>query len=238
MRYSWIKAPIRIFAVLNTELVGNVYEEGDVSSDYYDTLAIVQVVNGTRYIPVITYIYWKETRSGEGYWLADEMGRGVADWFLYLTAGLQTIDGTKRENWTYNSPFQWNESPRVECYRDPGIMLAHWTDREDGLGRALVLNRAGVEALYRVGGSNARFCVTKFAPGETKEGSIEYAFWDYSEESKVQQGTTLRFWTVIFDFRGSGSGFSNYGGRDMWKNAYIYAPMFLEKYAPSIKVQP
>ena len=56
MRYSWIQAPIRIFAVLDTTLVGNVYASGDVRSDYYDTLAIVQVVSGTRYIPVITYI--------------------------------------------------------------------------------------------------------------------------------------------------------------------------------------
>ncbi|RLG79545.1 MAG: hypothetical protein DRO09_04260, partial [Thermoprotei archaeon] len=84
MRYSWIQAPIRIFAVLNTTLVGNVYTEGDVREDYYDTVAIVHVVNGTRYIPVITYVYWKYARRGRGYWLCTEMGRGIADWFAYV----------------------------------------------------------------------------------------------------------------------------------------------------------
>jgi len=92
MRYSWIKAPIRIFAVLNTEWVGSVYRDyGDtaLSDQYYATLAIVQIVNGTRYIPVITYIYWKNTQSDYGYWLCTEMGRGYADYFAYTAAGYQ-----------------------------------------------------------------------------------------------------------------------------------------------------
>ncbi|MEM3457745.1 hypothetical protein [Thermofilum sp.] len=233
MRYSWIQAPIRIFAVLNTTLVGNVYASGDVRSDYYDTIAIVQVVNGTRYIPVITYIYWKNTRSDEGYWLATEMGKGVADQFLYLTAGLQTIENKKLANWTYNSPFPWKETPRVECYPDPGIMLAHWSTTNN-IGRALVLNRDGVKKLGEIGGSDARFCTTKFAPGNVKQGSIEYAFWPSTTSKTVQQGRKLSYWAVLFDFRSSGPGFDNYGGEEMWKNAYIYAPMFLEDYAPRI----
>jgi hypothetical protein len=54
------------------------------------------VVNGTRYIPVITYVYWKNSRSGEGYWLVTEIEKGVADQFLYLTAGLQAIGNNAR----------------------------------------------------------------------------------------------------------------------------------------------
>ena len=233
MRYSWIQAPIRIFAVLNTTSVGNVYAYGDVRSDYYDTLAIVQIVNGTRYIPVITYIYWKNSRSGNGYWMATEMGRGVADWFLYLTAGLQAVGGVTRRNWTYNSPFQWRETPSVECFSDPGIMLTHWSS-SSGIGRALVLNWAGVNALRSIGGTYARFCTTKYAPGGTRQGSVEYVFWTYDDERTISQGTRLSFWTVIFDYRGSGPGFLSLGSSDMWKNAYIYAPMFLEGYAPRV----
>jgi hypothetical protein len=33
-------------------------------------------MNGTRYIPVITYVFWKNSRSGEGYWLVTEIKRG------------------------------------------------------------------------------------------------------------------------------------------------------------------
>ena len=234
MRYSWIRAPIRIFAVLNTSKVGNVYASGDVRSDYYDTLAIVQIVNGTRYIPIITYIYWKNGKSGYGYWMATEMGKGVADWFLYLTAGQQPIGGVRRENWTYNSPFEWRSTPSVECYQDPGIMLTHWTGSGSAIGRALVLNRAGVNALSGIGGTNARFCTTKYAPSGARQGSIEYVFWTHENSKTVSQGTRLSFWTVIFDYRSSGPGFLNLGSSDMWKNAYIYAPMFLENYAPKV----
>uniref|UniRef100_A0A7C4F974 Uncharacterized protein n=1 Tax=Thermofilum pendens TaxID=2269 RepID=A0A7C4F974_THEPE len=234
MRYSWIQAPIRIFAVLDTTQVGNVYASGDVRSDYYDTLAIVQIVNGTRYIPVITYIYWKNSRSGYGYWMATEMGRGVADWFLYLTAGLQAISGVTRRNWTYNSPFLWRETPSVECYPDPGIMLTHWSS-SSGIGRALVLNRAGVNVLRSIGGTYARFCTTKFAPGGARQGSIEYVFWTHDSSRTISQGTVLSFWAVIFDYGSSGPGFLSLGSSDMWKNAYIYAPMFLEDYAPRVK---
>ncbi len=232
MRYSWIQAPIRIFAVLNTTLVGNVYAGGDVRGDYYATLAIVQVVNGTRYVPIITYVYWLKSQEGKGYWMAAEMGRGVADWFLYLTAGLQAVGGVKLQNWTYNSPFPWRSDPPVECYPDPGVMLAHWSS---SLGRALVLNWAGVRALSSVGGSNARFCTTKFAPSGERQGSIEYAFWPYNVEETVGAGTLVRFWAVIFDFRAAGPGFLSTSTTDMWKNAYIYAPMFLEAYAPIVR---
>ncbi|AKG38776.1 hypothetical protein MA03_05135 [Infirmifilum uzonense] len=237
LRYSWIQAPIRIFALLNTTFVGNVYASGDVRSDYYATLSILSVVNGTRYVPVLTYVYWMNNQDGEGYWLATEMGRGVADWFLYLTAGLQAISNVKLQNRTYNSPFPWRSDPPVECYPDPGIMLAHWSWSGD-LGRALILNWNGVQKLYSVGGSDARFCTTKYAPGGTKQGSIEYVFWPSDVERTVNKGTLVAFWNVIFDFRSSGPGFGTYPGSDAWKNAYIYASMFLENYAPKVGPPP
>ena len=100
------------------------------------------------------------------------------------------------------------------------------------IDRAPVLNRAGVTALQNIGGSDARFCTTKFAPGGDKQGSIEYTFWPYTVTETTSSGLQLNYWTVIFDFRSSGPGFGNYGQNEMWKNAYIYTPMFLEKYTP------
>jgi hypothetical protein len=95
-----------------------------------------------------------------------------------------------------------------------------------------VLNRAGVTALRNTGGSNARFCTTKFAPGGDKQGSIEYTFWPYSVTKTTSSDLQLKYWTVIFDMRSSGPGFENYGQNEMWKNAYMYAPMFLKKNTP------
>jgi len=233
MRYSWIQAPIRIFAVLNTTKVGNVYTSGDVRSDYYDTLTIVQVINGTRYIPIVTYVYWKNSRSGSGYWMATEMGKGIADYFLYLTAGRQPIGGVTRANWTYNSPFEWRETPSVECYADPGFMITHWSASRN-IGRAIILSESGVSVLHSAGGSDSRFCTTKYAPGGARQGSVEYAFWDYTRTKAVSSGQIVRFWAVIFDYKISGPGFNSESATTMWRNAYIYAPMFLERYAPRV----
>ena len=229
MRYSWIQAPIRIFAVLNTTQVGNVYAAGDVRSDYYDTLAIVQVVNGTRYIPVITYIYWKNTRSGEGYWLATEMGRGYADYFAYTAAGYQY-----RQNQTFVYTYDdVSSSPGGVLIRpDPGALMAHWSS--GGVGRAVVLNKAAVQLLRSVGGSSASFSSTATAPGGQRQGSIEADFWPYTTSKTVQQGTLLRYWAVLFDFRSSGSGFLSLPASSAWQNAYIYTPTFLEDYAPRV----
>ncbi|ABL78318.1 hypothetical protein [Thermofilum pendens] len=237
LRYSWIRAPIRIFAVLNTTLVGNVYDYScnDVRSDYYDTLSIVQVVNGTRYIPVITYIYWKYSKSGYGYWMSTEMGKGIADYFLYLTAGFEG----GLPNQTYKFSFDYvKSSPRgVLCRPDPGFLITHWS-AVYSFGRALVLSQSGVQLLRSIGGNDARFCTTAYAPEGTRQGSIEYNFWPYSVYRSVGSGATLSFWTVILDYRAQGSGFLSVSSGDMWKNAYIYAPMFLEKYSPTVVKYP
>ena len=234
MRYSWIQAPIRIFAVLNTTLVGNVYREGDVRGDYYDTIAVAHIINGTRYIPVITCVYWKRSRLGYGYWLCTEMGRGVADWFAYINLDYDTGD----------TPFEWGHDDDcldwefdMSCWNgvnhepEPGFMLAHWTS---GVGRAVVLSQGGLETLYDVGREEA-FAVTMYAPHGLRQGSVEYVMWPYYRREQVEGGTLLRFWAVVFDFRGSGDGWLSTGVEDMWRNAYVYALMFLEDYAPLVR---
>ena len=224
MRYSWIQAPIRIFAVLSTTRVGNVYTSGDVRSDYYATLSIVSVVNGTRYIPVITYVYWMNTKSGNGYWMATEMGKGLADYIMYITISNQSNVYT----------FNYVQSQGVLVAGNPGLMATHWSV-SSSTGRALILNQRGLNALYNIGGDEASFCSTASAPGGAPQGSIEYAFWPYSEEATVASGSLVPFTSVIFDFRGNGGGFLSLSGSDMWKNAYIYTPMFLEKYYPTVR---
>jgi hypothetical protein len=189
----------------------------------------VQIVNGTRYIPVITYIYWKNSQSDYGYWLCTEMGSGYADYFAYTAAGYQY-----RQNQTFLYTFNdVSSSPGGVLIRpDPGVLMAHWSS--GGVGRAVVLNKAAVQLLRSVGGSSASFSSTAKGGPTGYQGSIEADFWPYTTSKSVQQGTLLRYWAVLFDFRSSGPGFDNYGGKDMWKNAYIYAPMFLEDYAPRV----
>jgi len=232
MRYSWIKAPIRIFAVLNTEYVGSVYGDcgtSPCSNSYYSTLAIVQIVNGTRYIPVITYIYWKNTRSDYGYWLCTEMGSGYANYFAYTAAGYQY-----KQNQTFVYTYNQVSSAVVLISRDPGILLTHWNN--GGTARAVILNQAAVNLLQSIGGTYASFSSTATNPQGLPQGSIEADFWPYNTYRSVSAGTLLRYWTVVFSYSASGSGFLNLGSNipNVWQNAYIYASMFQEKWAPSI----
>jgi hypothetical protein len=230
MRYSWIKAPIRIFAVLNTEYVGSVYGDcgtSPCSNSYYSTLAIVQIVNGTRYIPVITYIYWKNTRSDYGYWLMTEMGAGFADYFAYTKSSSYT-------NQTFVYTYDQVSSEGVLIRSNPGILLTHWNN--GGTGRAVILNQAAVNLLQNIGGTYASFSSTATNPQGLPQGSIEADFWPYNTYRSVSAGTFLRYWTVVFSYSASGSGFLNLGSNipNVWQNAYIYASMFQEKWAPSI----
>ncbi|WP_148684540.1 hypothetical protein [Thermofilum adornatum] len=232
MRYSWIKAPIRIFAVLNTEWVGSVYRDyGDtaLSDQYYATLAIVQIVNGTRYIPVITYIYWKNMRSDYGYWLMTEMGAGFADYFAYTKSSSYT-----NQTFVYTYDQVYSEAEGVLIRSNPGILLAHWNN--GGTGRAVILNQAAVNLLQSIGSTYASFSSTASGGLTGRQGSIEADFWPYNTYRSVSAGTFLRYWTVVFSYGASGSGFLNLGSNipNVWQNAYIYASMFQEKWAPSI----
>ncbi len=229
LRYTWIQAPIRIFAVLNTTLVGNVYvENGDPHDDYYDTLIIVQIINDTRYIPILTYIYWKKSHSDYGYWLCMSMGRGLSEWFAYID----------KFNSTGNTPFNINEIQTVREEKYPNFMITYWRWQDEKIGRAIVLSRSGVQLLYSTAGSSLlpRFVSTKYGSGGELQGSIEYVFWDYNVYRSVYESTFLSYWTVIFDYNPQGgSGWKEIvDPKNGWINAYIYAPMFLEDYSPIV----
>jgi hypothetical protein len=189
----------------------------------------VQIVNGTRYIPVITYIYWKNTRSDYGYWLMTEMGAGFADYFAYTAAGYQY-----KQNQTFVYTYDQVSSEGVLINRDPGILLTHWNS--GGTARAVILNQAAVNLLQSIGGTYASFSSTALGGLTGRQGSIEADFWPYNTYRSVSAGKFLRFWTVVFSYSASGSGFLNLGNNipNVWQNAYIYAPMFQEKWAPSI----
>jgi len=69
------------------------------------------------------------------------------------------------------------------------------------------LSKAAVRLLRSVGGSSASFSSTAAAPGGQRQGSIEADFWPYTTSKTVQQGTLLMYWTAVFDYRASGTGF-------------------------------
>ena len=239
MRYSWIKAPIRIFAVLNTTLVGNVYTDGDIQDNYYYTIAIVEIINGTRYIPVITHIYWTNTHWGYGYWLTTAMGKGISRYFAYLRS-------TNYENSTDNTPFKIDYMSTIELRKYPGFIITHWMGNsiDDQMGRAIILNEEGVSLLHDIGNGDERFASTKYSPTGL-QGSIEYCFWPYCKphlfwciplNKRVDQGRYLNYWFVLFDYKplGEEEGWISLSEKNGWKNAYIYSPMFLEEYSPTI----
>jgi len=230
MRYSWIKAPIRIFAVLNTTLVGNVYTDGDIQDNYYYTIAIVEIINGTRYIPVITHIYWTNTHWGYGYWLTTAMGKGISRYFAYLRS-------TNYENSTDNTPFKIDYMSTIELRKYPGFIITHWMGNniDDQMGRAIILNEKGVSLLHDIGNGYERFASTKYSPTGL-QGSIEYCFWPYYHEGSISKGTYLNYWFVLFDYKplGGDEGWISLSEKNGWKNSYIYAPMFLEDYAPTV----
>ncbi|GEM_PF-1389373 len=224
MRYSYIKAPIRIFALLNTSRVNSVYSSCYVPgglTNYYDTLSLVEIINGTRYIPVTTYVYWKRSHTDVGYWMYSAMGRGIADWFVYVDTNNST-DGT---------PFAWTSYPPVVEKDNPSFFAAYWNDV---MGRAAIIDRASVDNLYNTG-VEPKFEVTMFAPGGFKQGSIETLYNPIDYYSTVYRGTLVVYNGVFMDFRPRGEGWLNLTDvSDYWENGYIYAPMFLEDYLPEI----
>ena len=225
MRYSWIKAPIRIFAILNTTFVGDVYDGTFRKwSNYYDTLCIVQIINGTRYIPVITFIYWKNDHEGKGYWLNLMMGRGYPEHFLYLhnDSSITYFD---------ISDLAWHgtiEEP------NPGFMITHWSR---SMGRALVISDEAIRFLKNIYSGYSRMAST-YGGWTPYQGSIEYEFWPYWKRGNIDAGYMLKYWCVIFDYLplGGEPGWIDLDDDEQkgWKNAYIYAPMFLEDYAPTV----
>ena len=222
--YSWAALPVRIFVILNSTKVGNVYT-GAVRDDYYDTLAIVYVINGSRYAACLVHVYWESTKTDEGFWMFASMGGGRPAYYMYLKK--QETTGWWRSRTYYNVSKEYSYASLWSHaeYEYPNFFCTHWGN---GIGRAVFLSRSAVDALYDVGG-DPRFAVTKWAPGWIPQHSLEYEFYPVDRAITVRKGTTYSYWFVIYMYSAE-----NRWGE--WRKAYIYAPMFLEDYAPSIRV--
>ena len=214
--YSWAHLPVRVFAILNTTKVGNVYT-GAIREDYYDTFAILYVINGTRYAPCLVHIYWKYTKTDYGFWMFTCMGGGKPVKYMYLK---------KQEDSKYNvsKEYQYDSGSHPE-YPYPNFFCTHWGN---GIGRAVFLSLSAVDALYDIG-TSPRFAVTKWASGYRPQHSLEYEFSEIYDSITVYSGSYYQYWFVIYMYEASNS----WGE---WKKAYIYSVMFLESYAPSVEV--
>ena len=219
--YSWVHLPIRVFAILNTTKVGNVYT-GSVRSDYYDTFAILYVINGTRYAPCLVHIYWKYTKTDYGFWMFACMGGGRPSKYMYL----KRQEYVRYRGYVYNvsKEYSYSGSWSHREYSYPNFFCTHWGN---GIGRAIFLSLSAVDALYDVG--DPVFAVTKWAPGWIPQHSLEYEFKSIYVRIRVYSGTYYKYWFVIYMYQAS----NDWGE---WKKAYVYSVMFLEPYAPSIEV--
>ena len=220
--YSWIRLPVRVFATLNSTKVGNVYT-GEVRSDYYDTFAILYVINGSRYAPCLVHIYWKYTKTDYGFWMFACMGGGRPSKYMYL----KKQEYVQYKGYIYNvsNEYSYSGSWSHREYSYPNFFCTHWGN---GIGRAVFLSLSAVDALYDIG-TYPRFAVTKWAPGWIPQHSLEYEFNQLNYETKVYAGTYYKYWFVIYMYQASNS----WGE---WKKAYVYSVMFLEPYAPSIEL--
>ena len=220
--YSGKILPVRIFAVLNSTKVGNVYT-GATSSKYYDTIAIVYIINGTKYFATLVHIYWKRTRNDEGFWMFASMGGGKPVRYMYL----KNKEGGKfnvSKVYTYGYSTECGSYDHPECMY-PNFFATHWGNE---IGRAVFLSHSAVDALYTVG-SDPRFAITYWAPGGKLQKSLEYEFTPTWKWTTVYEGTYYSYWFVFYRY----SATDDY---DQWKKAYKYSPMFLENYAPGIQV--
>jgi len=235
-RYSWMKAPIRIFAVLETDLVASVYEGdpyyGNPTTGYYSTLAILEVINGTRYIPLILHVHWQEDREDYSYWLYSMMGAGVPEKFAYMTGwkadGLK--EGTVRErSYSWPCPAEWGSCSG--CYHTgfmaPGSWSAHWNS---AMGRGVVGNENLVELLRKSEalGYTPAFYVTRCGGPTGTQNSLEVKLADgWINVRRDDFNPLLDYWLVLtmFDPPSLDEG---------WKGLYYYAPMFWEAYAPEV----
>jgi len=90
-----------------TQRSGNI--QGLLRSDYYPIVTPVEVVNGTNYLPILSYVYWNGEKSGYDYWALQVSGvqqPNIQNWdstygyFSYLTYPA----GNYRENSTDITP--------------------------------------------------------------------------------------------------------------------------------------
>ncbi len=243
-RYG-ITAPIRIYAVLNTTLVGDIYgltldsgdTTGNVRSDYYDFLAIVEIINGTNYIPIISYVYWKDGKWGRGYWVSQSSGaastgipgwQSTFGWFMYLTHA----SGWYLENSTDDTPVSSYLYRTYEGYY-PGIMISQWGDDS---GKSLIYSESAIDYWYALNPYD-NLKTASYMCGGTPLCSADLQLYPFEWRNQyfVPRGTYFSYWTAYFVYNLTGTGWLGDTGSRGWRNSYVYAPMFLEKYAPVVK---
>lgn len=238
-----ISAPLRIYAVLNTTLVGDIYRLTEsrgipnwfnVRNDYYDTLSIVEIINGTRYIPVIIYIYWKNSFYGYGYWTA--MSSGVVrsssswhdsyGWFMYLRYPAKR---SIKENSTDRTPVNYIDYDWIEKLY-PGIMISQWGTKH---GKSLIFGKKTLNSWYTINNQNNPM-TSSYMCGNVGLCSADFQLFRRDKRSFIQRGLLLSYTVVYFVYDLEGEGWLGKKGKNGWLNSYIYTPMFFEKYSPVI----
>ncbi len=235
-KYSWMQAPIRILAILDTSSVASVYDcdiyYRNPTTGYYSTLAILQVINGSRYVPLIMHIHWQANYFDYNYWLYSMMGGGDPEKFAYMTgwkAG-SFESGTVRERY-YSDPCPSDWGDCSNCYHAgyvaPGLWAAHWNQL---MGRGVIGNENFVELLewsYNNGYIPA-FYVTRCDGPTDIQNSLEVKFANGDVNIYADQvNPLLDYWLVMYMFDPPSLD-------EGWKGLFIYAPMFWKKYAPEI----
>ncbi|RLE60791.1 MAG: hypothetical protein DRJ35_02280 [Thermoprotei archaeon] len=241
-----ITAPIRIYAVLNTTLVGDIYRltesngntAGNVRDDYYHFLAIVEIINGTNYVPIISYVYWTNTRTGRGYWVAQASGaasstipnwQSTFGWFTYLTYR----EGGYQENSTDDTPVSSSMGYNVYESYYPGIMVSQWGD---DAGKSLIFNKAILDYWYSLN-PYRNLKTASYMCGSVPLCSADFQVFpfDWYDTYTIGAGTRFSYWSVYFVYDLTGPGWRGDTDENGWRNSYVYAPMFLEEYSPVIK---
>lgn len=255
-KYSDRSAPIRIFAKLDTRNVYCVegYTCSGIKPDLYDSLILLQIINDTNYVPVIAYFYWRRPSSTmdvtpRGLWFSTLMGGGFPKKFVTLRYGTNdTVVGTyyfddidSNVNPDYYSRLsyrcfyngEWVYPWSVAGYKEPGFFSAHW---DENIGRAIIFNEEGLE--YLNSQSKPMFGTTHFAyfrscSDYAEQFSLEHwAVW-HDTYINVGAGTLHNYRVSLLAFSPTQGYTGNW--EIGWLNAYIYSPMFLEKYAPVVE---
>ncbi|PLJ78128.1 MAG: hypothetical protein B7L53_03610 [Thermofilum sp. NZ13] len=245
LRYGY-PAPVRIFALLNTTLVADIYAvtqrggnaQGLLRSDYYHIVTLVEVINGTNYLPIISYVYWNGTQSGNGYWAIQVSGvaqPNIPNWgsaygyFSYLTYPA----GNYRENSTDSTPVSGAQA-QTFTGSYPGIFISQWGSQS---GKAIVFNRGALSYWYtQVPGQEA---TSSFMCGGIPLCSADIHFTRLDSQNRelpinITKSLTFSYQTVILFYNLTGTGWLGATGLNGWQNGYAYAPMFLERYAPVV----
>jgi len=249
LRYGY-PAPVRIFALLNTTLVANIYEltrrsgdtQGQLKNDYYHIITLVEVINGTNYLPIISYVYWNGNQTGIGYWALQVSGvqqPNIPNWgstygyFSYLTYPA----GNYRENSTDGTPVYYDprQPQKNQTFTGsyPGIFISQWGSQS---GKAIIFNNITLNYWYNLSKKVSGQVVTSsFMCGDIPLCSADIHFTRLGSQNQelpitITKPLTFSYQTVIFAYNLTYS----WRGTDGWKNGYVYTPMFLEKYSPTV----